>query len=185
RRRHTRVSRDWSSDVCSSDLSYNFNFPATTNVFNPRLSDDIRFVIKRVRKDNNGEIIFEDSRVATYNRNSNSISATLGQLTGIFATPPNTTEEFYAYIESDSNVDWQKINWKPKLVRSNDTIYPGVTLNIYDNNVNQSKYWIQGSSITPPVISGDGGALYTTIRHTLFDQGMLSQNLLEKTWESA
>src|SRR5690606_39864836 len=25
RRRHTRFSRDWSSDVCSSDLSHSFN----------------------------------------------------------------------------------------------------------------------------------------------------------------
>src|SRR5690606_41026605 len=29
RRRHTRFSRDWSSDVCSSDLDYNGNSPRT------------------------------------------------------------------------------------------------------------------------------------------------------------
>src|SRR5690606_9480633 len=29
RRRHTRFSRDWSSDVCSSDLGYNPHYPHT------------------------------------------------------------------------------------------------------------------------------------------------------------
>src|SRR5256884_2896143 len=28
RRRHTRCSRDWSSDVCSSDLTYGHSFPS-------------------------------------------------------------------------------------------------------------------------------------------------------------
>src|SRR5690606_40284532 len=31
RRRHTRFSRDWSSDVCSSDLFYEWALPQITN----------------------------------------------------------------------------------------------------------------------------------------------------------
>src|SRR5690606_39757083 len=33
RRRHTRFSRDWSSDVCSSDLSLTSAFKSTTDAF--------------------------------------------------------------------------------------------------------------------------------------------------------
>src|SRR5690606_40712305 len=33
RRRHTRFSRDWSSDVCSSDLLLRIGQPITTNFF--------------------------------------------------------------------------------------------------------------------------------------------------------
>src|SRR5690606_40767917 len=32
RRRHTRFSRDWSSDVCSSDLSFNGSSTATPSI---------------------------------------------------------------------------------------------------------------------------------------------------------
>src|SRR5690606_41129210 len=56
RRRHTRFSRDWSSDVCSSDLSnpYNRRFgfqrngsPASRSTVNPRLDSPGLLFLKR------------------------------------------------------------------------------------------------------------------------------------------
>src|SRR5690606_13877539 len=41
RRRHTRFSRDWSSDVCSSDLSFklsNINFSGRTALFDQKIN---------------------------------------------------------------------------------------------------------------------------------------------------
>src|SRR5690606_40997411 len=55
RRRHTRFSRDWSSDVCSSDLSVFSQFKAwllviyrTLTNLNVQLSDDVRGVFDRM-----------------------------------------------------------------------------------------------------------------------------------------
>src|SRR2546422_658706 len=42
RRRHTRCSRDWSSDVCSSDLASPQNYH--DNVMNPALESTYRFI---------------------------------------------------------------------------------------------------------------------------------------------
>src|SRR5690606_40934023 len=39
RRRHTRFSRDWSSDVCSSDLVQDIKHLAVTQYFNRRAVD--------------------------------------------------------------------------------------------------------------------------------------------------
>src|SRR5690606_3720617 len=39
RRRHTRFSRDWSSDVCSSDLNYKNVFDTISGFMRPKLSD--------------------------------------------------------------------------------------------------------------------------------------------------
>src|SRR5690606_39328025 len=39
RRRHTRFSRDWSSDVCSSDLLFSNQFPCVTHHPQPGFSE--------------------------------------------------------------------------------------------------------------------------------------------------
>src|SRR5690606_41079482 len=44
RRRHTRFSRDWSSDVCSSDLLEDLN---RVEEYLERLDDEVRSAIKR------------------------------------------------------------------------------------------------------------------------------------------
>src|SRR5690606_39761440 len=46
RRRHTRFSRDWSSDVCSSDLEEHMVFVEPIQIcFEPLHSDALRFVV--------------------------------------------------------------------------------------------------------------------------------------------
>src|SRR5690606_40909109 len=51
RRRHTRFSRDWSSDVCSSDLGRSFHAGRDTRVLGQRDPKDSDFnFVKRAQK---------------------------------------------------------------------------------------------------------------------------------------
>src|SRR2546422_8998582 len=55
RRRHTRCSRDWSSDVCSSDLAYN---KRRGEIFQP-LQDDIGKALEVYAKAHNINVIID------------------------------------------------------------------------------------------------------------------------------
>src|SRR5690606_40193415 len=53
RRRHTRFSRDWSSDVCSSDLPFGSAYAGTPTVERP---GDFKEVIREVLQYTNGKV---------------------------------------------------------------------------------------------------------------------------------
>src|SRR5690606_15728430 len=75
-RRHTRFSRDWSSDVCSSDLYYNNEDNFTVNLNKKDIDNvlitDVTYVeknallFKATSKTDNGKIIIpEDFKIAS------------------------------------------------------------------------------------------------------------------------
>src|SRR5690606_22415579 len=62
RRRHTRFSRDWSSDVCSSDLFLNVLREIGANhtvIFSTHIVDDVRELCNEIAILNGGKILFE------------------------------------------------------------------------------------------------------------------------------
>src|SRR5699024_12404480 len=64
RRRHTRSKRDWSSDVCSSDLLLRFPFYITKKIFSVSKS-----------KDNNGKTRSNDVNKDKVKKNSNLVKS--------------------------------------------------------------------------------------------------------------
>src|SRR5690606_16045992 len=63
RRRHTRFSRDWSSDVCSSDLAKALGADYVVNYRNERFEGEVRRLTKRKGVD----VVFEHVGADTWN----------------------------------------------------------------------------------------------------------------------
>src|SRR5712675_3134850 len=69
RRRHTRCSRDWSSDVCSSDLEYRLGRSQFENVIagavrstKGRLAEDVEEVGERIFRQSVADLIYPEMR---------------------------------------------------------------------------------------------------------------------------
>src|SRR5690606_10090411 len=99
RRRHTRFSRDWSSDVCSSDLQDVFQ---DINFNSPRLGDEaqkndiVRHLLEDFAKP---ELDLKPSRIGKLDIIGNAyefliknFAATGGKKAGEFYTPPQVSE---------------------------------------------------------------------------------------------
>src|SRR5690606_40869447 len=63
RRRHTRFSRDWSSDVCSSDLDWSST--SLTSALSVRQRETPSSQSRRAARDAASASSYEDSRAAT------------------------------------------------------------------------------------------------------------------------
>src|SRR5439155_3550758 len=63
RRRHTRWPRDWSSDVCSSDLCQSLSLAAIGLANHPVAQNGVRFLVNAARPDGSWAI---DSNLSTW-----------------------------------------------------------------------------------------------------------------------
>src|SRR5690606_41121296 len=87
RRRHTRLSRDWSSDVCSSDLG---RLDAGVDIFNVSGAANTPDIVKKIR-----DIDPDVAILATGGKNEEDISRTIDAgANAISHTPPTTGELF-------------------------------------------------------------------------------------------
>src|SRR5690606_1820194 len=132
------------SDDNTISIQHNLNF--TQHQF----SDDINFVIEKTTNThstsgtNEGEIINSTSSLWTATYNPNSISGNIsippmpsgfGYVGNQYGTSPsaNRSYVFRFYIESDSNIQWDAINWQPTITANSNTYYPGVSYLTYDD----------------------------------------------------
>lgn len=158
----------------NTSLSMNFNLPSSFTA--PFPSDDIRFIIKKVRvKLSDGTETSDPSWtwIKNYNHSTNSIANGSAPFTAPLSTPTGYKDVFYFNAESDSNVDWSAIKWKPSFMDNSSVVhYPGVNYTAFDDNVNERHYWINASSLPMPTITGvaDGQSNYMTMSHSFFGQ---------------
>ncbi len=176
----------WSPDADDNSISINFNI--TNNTFSAyELSDAVKFRIERLRFEHDGDgMILEDNTqtlvwTKTYNPSVGNITGP-GAPSG-FLNLPNQylngglySYAYRFYAESETNVQWDEINWQPTLTASEITYYPGVSYNVFEDNVNQSKYWYNSSSFVNPIIDNtdpnDPDKPLHRISHNMFDSGL-------------
>ncbi|MFL9839284.1 toxin TcdB middle/N-terminal domain-containing protein, partial [Flavobacterium sp. ST-75] len=142
----------------NGDSSVTLKFNLDNSTFAPyEFSDDIRFIIKKVRIDlTTGDQTTSPSWVweRVYDHETGFFSGTANQFTHGIATSSSLKDVFYFSVESTSNVNWGGINWHPQITGTNlGTKYPSVSYMTYDNNINQTKYWITSSDLMNPVIN--------------------------------
>ena len=152
--------------VGNGTTQINFNLPSN---YNSSFSDDIDFVIKRVRTNNGNGTSTSTYYKKTYRHNNNNIVPQTNNTITYSAPGASFSDVFYFYTESTSNVNWEAVNWKPSYTNSSGTIYPGVTHNAYDNNINQRKYWIDQAQLIAPqidnAIPNDASTRFMKIYH--------------------
>ncbi|MEM9547809.1 MAG: SpvB/TcaC N-terminal domain-containing protein [Bacteroidota bacterium] len=181
----------WSpdEDINSIVIGWNLN-SSSFSAF--EFSDEVRFKIERTRTqfDDQGEPQEEFTEnlywtktldPGTGNLNSTPMPQDFLDLPN---TGPNGVEYSYSYqfyIESPSNIKWKDIDWQPTITIGNEVINPGFSCHIYDNNVNQSKYWFEHTDFATPVIdpmdANDVNSPFHRISHTLFDPVALANFL--------
>ncbi|TYC18042.1 hypothetical protein ES677_01300 [Bizionia gelidisalsuginis] len=174
----------WSPDKEDNSISINWNLPSFTQY---QFSDNITFKIEKVRRrhitsgTNEGEVDQELSWVwsKTYNHQNGSTAFT--SLPSNFYSTSNQfvnnglySYEYRLYVESDSNVQWDLINWQPIITGgSSGQHYAPVSYIAYDSNVNQSNYQIYGNSFPnpniDPTIPNDENNPLLQINHNMFD----------------
>ena len=156
-------------------VTLKFNL-ATAGLSSYEFSDDITFKIRRVRITIADGIEQEASWTRTYRHTNGAIldgPGVVGDTQSVSAVNNDTYKDvFYFEVESPSNVIWENIGWKPQITDAMGTHYGGVNYKIYDNNINQRRYWINSNQLVDPVIDPPTEADddFMTIRHTFFDQ---------------
>tara|TARA_R110000850_G_C9994955_1_gene467523 strand:- start:1125 stop:11606 length:10482 start_codon:yes stop_codon:yes gene_type:complete len=138
------------------------------------LSDDIHFKIKKYQVDlNDGSVQLTNTWTLSYDHIDSSLSGTTGTFTtNVDATNSNFVFSFEA--ESDSNVAWDEINWKPVVSGENTgVVNPPVNYKVYDDNVNEEKYWFNANQLIDPIIDpqvpGDEQNPFMELKHNMFD----------------
>ncbi|WP_159802450.1 SpvB/TcaC N-terminal domain-containing protein, partial [Flavobacterium sp. MK4S-17] len=146
----------------------NFNLPSYQAY---QFSDNIRFVVKGRRINNeDGSEISLGKWIKAYN-NYNGVYAENNSL-NISSTPAGYTDMLEFYVESNSNVNWKAINWKPIVSTNTGNYYPPVNYSIYNNNLRENKYWFDTNQLISPIIydtiPDDEGTAFLKISHNLF-----------------
>ena len=137
-----------------------------------QFSDNITFKIKQVQTN------IDDGTEAVINIWERVYSHDSGTFTGSDTFAPllstgNYKDEFYFYADSNSNVDWSAINWKPQMIGENTgTRYPGVNYKTYDDNINQKRYWVYHNQLPSPIINNiyEEDDPFIVVRNTFFEQ---------------
>jgi hypothetical protein len=84
-----------------------------------------------------------------------------------FVNNGDYTYTYELYAESDSNVQWDDINWQPTITQNGITYYPNVNYKNYDNNVNETNYKFTTNFNTTPSISIDPNILNDNLTEIL------------------
>ncbi len=157
-----------------------------------QFSDDVRFNVEKITYkhiqigDNAGDIIEEEteSQVWTYTYKSESQNEIIESspmpsgFTNVqdqYATGGQYSYSYRFYVDSDSNVKWSDIRWKPQIAGNDSgTQYPAVSYEIYEDVINQDFYWVNANTFVQPIIDveipGDEDKPLLTITHDLFNQ---------------
>ncbi|MAN26468.1 SpvB/TcaC N-terminal domain-containing protein [Mesonia sp.] len=169
--------------VKNSITSLNIDFQLNTQDFSQfSFSDDITFKVIIDGIDSDGEVTTSVvERIYQHQNNSATGSFNNSNMTEFLSLDQNNLNYSLTFIvESDSNVDWQSLNWKPKITANNETFYPSVSYAVYSNNLNSTKYWIKSNDLPSPTIStiepNDGESSYLKIKHDLDDIQVLGGN---------
>ncbi|QYJ68245.1 toxin TcdB middle/N-terminal domain-containing protein [Flavobacterium litorale] len=141
--------------------TYQINFNLDTNPYTQdQFSDAISFVIKKTKISlQDGSEVVENIWRKTYNPVTGGITSSSNASTDQVSIPSNSNTNYYYilqfYVESDSNVNWESINWEPYYIVNNvtdDPLNAPVKYKIYNDNINESIYWILGGELPDPNI---------------------------------
>ncbi|HRB72393.1 MAG TPA: RHS repeat-associated core domain-containing protein [Flavobacterium sp.] len=172
------LNNDEGADIPYGDTSITINFNLLSAQY-PALafSDDIKFHIKLYKLNaTTGEL----ELVTAWSREYDQLTAGIPTANNpTYSLLSGTRYSLKVYTESASNVKWNAINWKPTYTGNNSGAHDlPVNHNNYDDNLNQSKYWIYGSSLPTPVINtsvpNDGNQAMMVFSHTLLDEDFTS-----------
>ena len=163
-----------------SNVNIDFNVSQATGFAQYTFSDDIRFVVKKITTNIQTGDSSTQEWSRTFNHANGSIGAVIATNPAIPVTnipvsqPNNYSISFEFYAESNSNVDWGKVRWRPILTgNASGTSYPAVNYITFDDNVNQASYAISGQVLPEPVInplvSGDGAKNMLVFQHDMFE----------------
>ena len=131
-----------------------FNVGANSYTAN-QFSDVIRFKVEKIGINlTTGERQLAGSWTKTYNPDNGSVTGILSE----FGTPGDGNPDFkyslHFYAESDSQIDWSSVEWRPVYYINQGTeqhVAP-VNYQTYDDNINQEKYWVDSSQLIDPNI---------------------------------
>ena len=181
----------WSPSANDNTIGINWNL--TNSSFGQfELSDVVNFKIERRRYQHDDEGVIDESTIQTlvweksYNPTNGFISnpSAPGGFLNVSNQYVNDGQYSYAYhfyVESASNVQWDEINWQPTISASGMNQYPSITYCTYEDNVNQSRFWYNSSSLVNPIIdTSDPNDLDNPlhrISHNMFDENLYSTYL--------
>lgn len=182
----------WTPDKEDSSIAINWNLPSFNQY---QFSDDVHFRIEKTKTqhnsdpndDNYGEPIGTPQTwimSKTYNHNTGSISGysispaisltSFNNTSSQFVNGSSYSYEYRFYVESDSNVQWDLINWQPIITGSSSgQDYAPVSYIVYDTNINQSNYQVYGNGFPnpniDPTIPNDEDNPLLRVSHNMFD----------------
>ncbi|WP_121667978.1 SpvB/TcaC N-terminal domain-containing protein [Mesonia aquimarina] len=140
-----------SVDMNTASLNWNAN----------DFTDDIELHVKRIRVNSEGEEVnvYPNSWSMTYNHKTGNFGPSLNPSITL-NTPTNYREAFYFYIESDSNIEWDNINWQPSITLTKtqqqqtyyETYYAPVDHKIYNYRLIPFSHRINNSEFPQPNI---------------------------------
>lgn len=168
----------WTVPTSVSSVNINFNLPSNTYSAN-QFSDDIRFKVERIKSqyDSNGAPVSGSPIITTPFTRTYSVNGNISGSSNIVSDATNSSSGTYTYgyrfyVESNSNVQWENINWQPTITMSGsaEVIYPGVSYITFDENVNQNKFWFNANDLITPVNDNtvSGTTKMMTLSHDLF-----------------
>jgi len=152
-------------------------------------SDTVRFQIERLRYELTGEGEIIDGSLQTQiwtttyfpeddNLNIGYIPSGFTNVTNQYQSGGIYAYVYRFYVESETNVQWQEVDWRPSITATAGVFYPAVTYMTYDDNVNQSKYWFEASEFEMPSIdpndTSDADSPFHVISNSLFDAQSLA-----------
>ncbi|AXG74261.1 hypothetical protein DVK85_08440 [Flavobacterium arcticum] len=174
------MNNDGGVSIDDGSTSVTLKFNLLNGNFAPgQFSDDIRFIIKKVRIDySDGSESPQGEWTRKLNYNSGTFVWDFNSISDQLDASEGYRDVYFFYAESDSNVDWSTINWRPSIISNanpSEIIYPPVSYHTYDDNVNQSKYWFSSydSELISPTeadVLADPNKKFMRLTHTFFDQ---------------
>lgn len=185
---------NWTPEKEDNSVSIIWNLP---NFNQYQFSDDVIFKVEKIKREhendpnasNYGEIVNESSWIMS--RTFNHTSAT-GSISSPSIYPSISLSSFYNtssqfvndglysyeyrfYVESESNVQWGEINWQPIITGSSSgQQYAPINYLVYDNNINQSIYQINGNLFPDPNIqsTNEEDEPFLKVTHNMFNQSL-------------
>jgi RHS repeat-associated protein len=152
-----------------SEITLDFNLEGLLTPY--EVSDDVRFKIQKIRTNTNtGEEFLMENWTVTVNH-INGVPSDVDIHMDTYGNGTNYVDSYYFEADSDSNIDWGKVNWQPSISGASGTYYPGVNYRTYDDNVNQKKYWLNHSELLMPTILNpqDGETNFMRLSHDFFN----------------
>ncbi|HLS12506.1 MAG TPA: toxin TcdB middle/N-terminal domain-containing protein, partial [Flavobacteriaceae bacterium] len=150
--------------------SVEVNFDLQSNRFSSNLiTDDIIFKMEKIQTDNNtGYTQVVDSLIRTYHHKTKTFSGPNSR-TDAINTTGNYSYSYHFSAESNSNIAWHTLKWKPTMTSMGQTETAPVSYSNFEKPLFESKYWIKASEL-PIVDSIPTGSEYTNyikVKHDL------------------